>query len=174
MSNLIEILKKETESLKIQFLKMTADWANSFYKVCEERKSWNEAKWCEFYGLQPEMKNAGTSSQFLGFPRGFYNTKQARVFDKDKKNIRIVTGISAEKFTEKEMNKAELHYEDSINKLANRIEEKGLNQDNLTAVTSHIDVNINTTLTDGIKTVKAFTIIASGPVQRPHYRYLIK
>jgi hypothetical protein len=35
-------------------------------------------------------------------------------------------------------------------------------------------VNIDMTLTDGEKTVKAFTIIAEGQIQRPHYRYLVK
>ena len=69
---------------------------------------------------------------------------------------------------------AEQHYENSIQKLAARIEKKGLNTENLSVLTSHVGVNINTTLTDGIKTVRAFTIIAEGPIQRPHYRYLIK
>ena len=66
------------------------------------------------------------------------------------------------------------HYNDSILKLALRIEKKELNQDKLELTTSHVDVNISTTITDGDKTVKAWTIIASGPVQRPHYRYLVK
>ena len=65
------------------------------------------------------------------------------------------------------------HYEDSIAKLAARIEAKGLNVSNLKVKTSHIGVNIETVLTDGSKTVKAFTIIAEGQVQRPHYRYLV-
>jgi len=69
---------------------------------------------------------------------------------------------------------AEKHYDESINKLAYRIEQKGLNIDKIYVQTSHIGVNINTILTDGEKTVKAFTIIASGDIQRPHYRYLIK
>jgi hypothetical protein len=30
------------------------------------------------------------------------------------------------------------------------------------------------TLSDGEKVVKAFTIIAEGTIQRPHYRYLVK
>ena len=66
------------------------------------------------------------------------------------------------------------HYENSILKLALRIEAKELNQDKLEMVTSHIDVNISTTITDGDKTVRAWTIIAEGPIQRPHYRYLVK
>lgn len=68
----------------------------------------------------------------------------------------------------------EAHYEQSIEKLAFRIAQKGLNQESLTVTTSHIGVNIETTLTDGIKTVRAFTIIASGEIQKPHYRYLVK
>ena len=62
----------------------------------------------------------------------------------------------------------------SIEKLAKRIEKKGLNQENIRTITSHVGVNIETTLTDGNKTVRAFTIIAQGTIQKPHYRYLIK
>jgi hypothetical protein len=51
---------------------------------------------------------------------------------------------------------------------------KGLNEENLKVVTSHIGININTTISDGDKTVKAWTIIAEGEIQKPHYRYLVK
>ena len=61
-----------------------------------------------------------------------------------------------------------------LKKLAFRIEQKGLNTDNLKLSSSHVGVNFETAITDGTKTVRAFTIIASGPVQRPHYRYLVK
>jgi hypothetical protein len=66
------------------------------------------------------------------------------------------------------------HYENSILKLALRIEKKELNQDKLEMVTSHIDINIETIISDGKQSVRAWTIIAEGPVQRPHYRYLVK
>lgn len=174
MKTLVEILKKETETLKLQYIKMTKEWALNFYKVCDERKAWNEEKWCKFYGLSPEVKNANTCMEWIGFPKGFYNSKQSRVFERDQNNIKQVIGLGVEKYVEKQIKSAELHYENSILKLADRIEKKNLNQGSLTAYTSHIGVNIDTTLTDGIKTVKAFTIIASGEVQRPHYRYLIK
>ena len=82
--------------------------------------------------------------------------------------------MGVENFMLAEEKKAELHYEGSIVKLANRIEKKGLIIEKLVVETSHIGVNINTTLTDGEKTVRAFTIIASGEIQRPHYRYLVK
>jgi hypothetical protein len=79
-----------------------------------------------------------------------------------------------DKYIAKEIKKAVLHYENSIVKLAYRIEKKGLNLDKITVKTSHIGVNINTWITDGEQTVHAYTIIASGEIQRPHYRYLIK
>ena len=37
-----------------------------------------------------------------------------------------------------------------------------------------IGVNIESIITDGTKTVRAWTIVAEGEIQRPHYRYLIK
>ena len=77
-------------------------------------------------------------------------------------------------YLEKQEQTAEDHYENSILKLADRIEKKELNQSNLLVKTAHVGVNIETTLTDGEKTVRAFTIIAEGEIQRPHYRYLVK
>ena len=69
---------------------------------------------------------------------------------------------------------AEKHYTNSIAKLALRIEKKGLNQDKIEMTTGYVDVNITTTITDGEKVVKAWTIIAGGEIQKPHYRYLVK
>ena len=69
---------------------------------------------------------------------------------------------------------AEKHYTISIAKLALRIEKKGLNQEKIEMTTGYVDVNITTTITDGEKVVKAWTIIAGGEVQKPHYRYLVK
>ena len=82
--------------------------------------------------------------------------------------------MSLDEYINKELKLSEIHYDNSINKLAERIKLKDLNLDNLKVETSHIGVNINTTLTDGEKTIRAFTIIAGGDVQQPHYRYLIK
>lgn len=80
-----------------------------------------------------------------------------------------------EQYILEEVNKAELHYQNSIIRLADRLAYKNLETDKLTAETSYseIDVNIETEITDGKQTVKAWTIIASGPIQRPHYRFLV-
>jgi len=145
---LTEILKKETETLKIQYVEMTEKWAVKEFECLRQ--------WANDY-------NAGkfgfgeASKKYYRLPHYIVNS-----------NGRV------EQHIEKMVKNAVEHYEFSIEKLAARIEKKGLNQDNLKTVTSHIGVNIETTLTDGNKTVRAFTIIAEGEIQRPHYRYLIK
>lgn len=174
MSKLIEILKKETESLKEQYVQKTREWAAKYHAMLTDRATWNEVDWCNFMGLTPEMKNPGTSMQFLGFPKGFYNTRESREYSRLRNEIRTIGKMFVEDYQDKEEKKAIKHYEQSIQKLALRIEAKGLNQDQIKATTSHIGVNIDTTLTDGNKSVRAFTIIASGEIQKPHYRYLIK
>ena len=152
MTTLIEILKNETESLRIQYLEMTQNWAkNNFAKMQE--------------------------SKFLYTLNGKYFTN---CFGKTKAEDAMINRTASilnkgiEIYLSELKKDAENHYETSILKLATRIEKKGLNVENLKILTSHIGVNIETTLTDGIKNVKAFTIIAEGIIQRPHYRYLIK
>jgi hypothetical protein len=138
------------------------------------RSGWDNLQWCNFFGLTQEVYNEGRPSEFKSFPKGFYNSKQSREYSNLKDKLRKIIQIGVEEFMLGEEKKAILHYEGSIVKLANRIEKKDLNIDKLIVKTSHIGVNINTTLTDGEKTVNAFTIIASGEIQKPHYRYLVK
>lgn len=38
----------------------------------------------------------------------------------------------------------------------------------------HVDVNLECEIWDGIQRVTAYTILAWGPIYRPHYRYIIK
>jgi len=174
MQNLIEILKAETQTLKEQYLLKTKEWATNYYNVCKKRNKWYEVEWCKFFGLTPEIQNPNSNMQFLGYPKGFYNTSKSRELHRYQNEIHRTLSLGLEKYIEKELRYAEMHYESSIVKLADRIEKKGLNKEKLNVVTSHIGVNINTTLTDGEKTVRAYTIIAEGEIQRPHYRYLIK
>jgi hypothetical protein len=174
MENLINILKKETETLKVQYITKTKEWARDQFDAIMVRSGWDNLQWCNFFGLTQEVYNEGRLSEYKSFPRGFYNSKQSREYSRLQDQVSKVKKMGIEGFVLAEEKKAELHYEGSIVKLANRIEKKGLNIDKLVVETSHIGVNINTTLTDGEKTVRAFTIIASGEIQRPHYRYLVK
>ena len=175
MKELINILKTETQSLKDQYIQKTKQWAERHFNHVTPRHRWSAIQWCEHFGLTPEVANKGKGSmEFLTFPRGFYNTKQSREHSRLRDEAIKLINMGLEKYIEKETIKAEKHYEASIDKLAYRIDKKGLDISKLRTITSHIGANIDTTLTDGQKTVKAFTIIAEGPIQRPHYRYLIK
>lgn len=153
MENLIEILKKETETLKLQYVEMTENWAI---------KSYENMKNSDFLYFH-------TSGKY--FQNRFGSTKSEDAMIKRVANI-VNKGLEIYVKECKEL--AILHYETSVCKLANRISQKNLNLETLKIITSHIGVNIETVLSDGIKKVRAFTIIADGEVQRPHYRYLIK
>jgi len=142
------ILKSETAGLKTQYIDMTAKWAAAEYK---RLRHWANDYQAGKFGFGEASKTYYRLEYDITNPNG-----------------------KLENYVGKRIKEANTHYEQSIEKLAYRISQKGLNVSNLKVKTSHIGVNIETTLTDGEKTVKAFTIIAGGPIQRPHYRYLIK
>lgn len=155
-TQLIDILKNETNSLKIQFIEFIKEYSiNEFNQL--SKLTYNEVneKW------------------------GYYDIKWNR-WCQSKKSYAIWRQISKmtyeglDVYVANAIKDAENHYENSIIKLALRIEKKELNIDLLKCTTSHIGRNINTTLTDGTKTVRAFTILAEGEIQKPHYRYLVK
>ena len=175
MKDLINTLKNETAGLKKQYLEMTAEWAIAEFDRINEMNSWSIEKWAKWLNVpvrfvEPKFRQEG----YYTFEKGFYNTKAAGTYDRKLNEVRRVVGNGRNAFLLKAMSNAEAHYENSIEKLAYRIQQKELNVEDLKMVTSHIGVNIETTMTDGNKTVRAWTIIAGGPVQRPHYRYLVK
>ena len=153
MNTLIDILKVETETLKIQYISMVKEWAYKEFERIEELS--------ETYQARGSMKDMGLDNYYSA--QKFLHRLGYSI---------LQNGV--EKYVELSEKKAVEHYILSIEKLALRIEAKGLNLENLSVMTSHIGVNIETVLTDGNKQVKAFTIIASGKIQKPHYRYLIK
>jgi hypothetical protein len=149
MNKLIDLLKKETETLKVQYLEMTEKWAvTEFENLRQFAKDYQDGKL---------VYKGEVEKRYYRLPYYIVNSNG-----------------KVEQHIEKMVKNAIEHYDFSIEKLAARIEKKGLNVETLKTSTSHIGVNIETTLTDGEKTVRAFTIIAEGAVQRPHYRYLIK
>ena len=165
-SNLIDKLQSETKELKQKFLNMTKEWATSNFERVEKTFNWKEIDWCKYLKIEPSADNT--------FPRGFYNTSKAKTYEKLKREIDGIRRFGKSGYVSNALKDAEIHYEESIKKLATRIEEKGLDIENLKLSSSNVGVNFETKITDGVKTVRAFTIIASGLVQRPHYRYLVK
>lgn len=174
MSKLIELLKEQTVSLKEQYVEKTIEWATKDFNRYMEMSKWKEADWAKYLGVETRIANPGTTMEFITFHSGFYNTKASREYSRKKDEIYRVKRMGKDEYILNARRKAENHYEYSIIKLADRISKKGLNEDNLRMTTSHIGMNIETTITDGVKTIRAFTILAWGEIQCPHYRYLVK
>ena len=83
-----------------------------------------------------------------------------------------------DKWVQIAITKAERHYDASIKKVVDRLLQKGFTDDNmlvfsasLSAVTGFEMLLKNQEIG---KYVRCWTIIAEGPVQRPHYRFLVK
>lgn len=167
-------LKEGTKVLKDEYLQITREWADKQYDNYVAKSKWAAIDWCKAFGIEPRMANPGSTSQFLSFPKGFYNTKESKTYMNATKEIDKVISMGREKYIAKQVAQSENHYEMSLKKLAYRIENTNMDFLNLDIKTSKIGVNIDTVISDGVQTVKASTIIASGLIQRPHYRYLIK
>jgi prefoldin subunit 5 len=151
---LVQALRTETESIKNSYMAQISDWSKEeFQRITEAR-----------YKIIDDLHSnviVRNSSTFW---------KAHKFLDKCYK----ILHLGVEKFVEKQVKEAGEHYESSILKLSAKIEKKGLNIEKLEVKSGRVGVNFETTLTDGEKIVRAFTIVASGDIQKPHYRYLIK
>jgi len=157
---LVKKLIEETQGLKTQYVEKTMDWAKEQYQRNIERRDL-------FRKMTFRQKSADRNPELI-------LVSQSKYYQEEKWVWNTVFFSSQDEFVSKMADNAEKHYHSSIEKLALRIQKKGLNENNLKFVTAHVGVNIETTITDGNKTVRAFTVLAYGPIQRPHYRYLIK
>lgn len=180
--NLIGILRRETESLRVQYLAFMKEWADKeFARMIEEIEPFqvcHHAKEAIYVAVPYNHFDSKYPAKEWEIARRQYSSGESQkarrsLLNRLEKFARLVHA-GKDAFIVKMEKLAEDHYEDSILKLAARIQAKELNESALQVKTAHIAQNIETVLTDGVQTVKAFTIIASGEVQKPHYRYLIK
>jgi hypothetical protein len=148
-----DILFEQTAFLKEEYIKLTGEWAIGDHSRMQER--------ARAYSKMTIDHNTDRweKEKYYKEGRWYYATNWS---------------ISLKEYVEKMKKQAKDHYTDCIKKLAYRIEQKKMISSDLQIKTAKVGVNIETTFTDGIQTVRAWTIIARGPIQRPHYRYLIK
>ena len=177
--NLIKKLTSETKELKKAYLTKIENWAKNEFKQLNELSKLDQYGLGETLGIEYYTKTCRfTGLKVRSFSKingvSFYNHKVSLKLDRLQNKIRKCINLGETGYIKKEIEAGKKHYNNSIEKLAARIEKKGLNKKSLKLKTSFLDPNINTQITDGKKTVNAYTIIASGPVQKPHYRYLVK
>lgn len=174
MEFLIEQLTANTQNLKEEFLLKTETWASSDYDSATKMSVWSEVEWCKFLGLQPETRTYGSQS-FFGFPKNFYNSSSSKVWRRAKDKVERTLRLKKSEYIKRELDLATQHYIASIEKLAHRIVKKGIDLDTIEMTNGRVGVNLEVIIKDSNeKFVRAWTIIAEGEIQRPHYRYLIK
>ena len=181
MTHLQTLLTQATQELHDQYIKQTELWAIDEFNRQTEIPKRTVKQWCEEFGIEPQIitKDSGPRYRLykIGsaiFPDNFYNTKAAATMDRLQRNAERIVRKGLQAFINDSLSKAEFHYKLSIEKLADRIMKKGLKIDSIKITSGRLNLNFEVTLTDGEKTVRAWTIIASGEIQRPHYRYLVK
>jgi hypothetical protein len=176
-----------TQVLKEKYIIATKEWATKKFKQMQDLEGWTFKQWCEDYNIKLETVyyrfgsrvRAGESIEGAELreeiDRKEYNGKKYyRMQDAIRENKRTVAaGYKA--YEDGKVNEAKRHYADSVMKLSYRIMEKSMDINKMKVVTASIDRNIDTTISDGVNTVKAFTIIAAldSTLVRPHYRYLV-
>jgi len=179
MKSLKEQLIDATQDLKEAYINKTIEWAKKDYELAKKKDKWTINDWCEYLDLTPRVVYRSADNGFA-FPEGFYNTRKSREYSRMLNEIQSILRIPIEKYIEKEVKRAEMHYEQSIEKLVLRLIRKGVDESKPFEITSQrIGVNFECMIqfhntSNEEKYVKAWTIVASGSVQRPHYRYLVK
>jgi len=121
------------------------------------------------YGqTRARVKNVIVSySKYPQIPSQYYN------YEKQNDKWYTIKSLGLDNYIAKELKYAEMHYESSIIKLADRLTKKGINSE-FTIESGRIGQNFEITITHDNTITRAWTIIASGAIQRPHYRYLVK
>lgn len=174
MKTLVERLTEQTQPLKEKYIEMTKEWAQKDFARMLEQRVWTNEQWAKRFNVELVDSYPGKTYSKKVFPRGFYNTARGGDMIRLRDKISVAARMGEDAFIAKAEKNAISHYHGSIQKLAYRIEAKGLNTNNLKLQSTYLGVNFETIITDGSLTVRAWTIIASGPIQRPHYRYLVK
>ena len=168
LKDIINILKVELEPLRIMFHEQTKNWSKIEYRNIENFSNLTQEQLREKYNRTYNMINPRTKETIS---RTYLSKEISEKYYYSKEVVK--KGIEA--FLEKAKNNAESHFQDSIITIAYKLQGEGMKIEDIKATTeySQVDYNITTTLSDGLITAVARTIVASGPVQRPHYRYLV-
>lgn len=172
---LIEKLTAETVELKESYIERTKEYARNSYDWALKLKAMTQAQLVEKYG-EVDAKHA---------TREFINGEWVRVIpkrlhpqgQKDLAEARSITCRPYEEYEAREVKYANIHYQNSIEKLASKLNRKGIKDDTEMVIRkSYVGVNINMEIEHDGSLTKAWTITAAmdSVLVRPHYRYLIK
>lgn len=167
-----EILIEQTKDLKTTYLEWTEKWAGEqVVRNIERRYAFNELNRSEkAWSMQRRRKYE---------KEGLWTKETAREYDRFYQEQKFFYESPAyffnhDEFLVKALQQAEDHYFSGIAKISQRLVYKNMTPKETKILYGRVKVNIELTFVNDKSMVKAWTIIASGPIQRPHYRYLVK
>lgn len=173
---LASLLKDHTQELKADYLEKTKVYAANYFNHYLELLNRSEALWYDQFDIITKEQYGQTTIDYK-----LTSSRKLNEMRKLQRKCGDITRIGLANFTAKELKNAEDHYNSSIEKLAFKLNQKGITEDQEFEITSgrvkmNFECVIHHSKIDGKYTqhTKAWTIIAEGPIQRPHYRYLIK
>lgn len=156
---LINLLTENTKELKDRYIKSVEDWASQKYDQCIIRVKWAHEKYMKVYGVIER--------------NGHKYLSQAGCVAKSEANT--ICSRTKSEFIKKEKEAGIRHYENSLERLAIRLKDKGVTDNTkIEIINAWVGINLEMIIKHDGKITKAWTIIASGQIQRPHYRYLVK
>jgi len=167
-SNIVEVsdtlvsdLRIATQELKADYIQKVIDSANEMHNSAVEKLSNAHKVKSEAY----KTWRADWKNNIL--------RKEANEAEKTFLRLSSIASVPLEKYIATEVKYGELHYENSLLKLADRLISKGISE-NFKIKSGYVGVNFELVITHELGQVKAWTIIACGEIVRPHYRYLVK
>lgn len=127
---LIEVLRKETQSLRIQFIEETKKYAKSSFATMQEQLNMTMDSWFKLfdvkYKIVPPMYGEKKSS--IQPEDSEYHKKNLYKMRDKMDSIKTIVGQGFHKYEATEVKWADIHYEDSLLKLSDRIAVKGLDE----------------------------------------------
>jgi hypothetical protein len=167
-SGVVGILMSETAQLKADLMTRTEKFAKQSFEYISNNRPAMKEKMNQAWDA---YRAACAEKQPTWNLQKEYYSIQKKV---DTMNDIVNNGLEA--YVANQLKNAEAHYISSLLKLAMKITQKGMDMTNFKLVSGYVGVNLEMNMTDGIQSVKAWTIWAAeeSELVSPHYRYLVK
>jgi hypothetical protein len=169
-----ELLSELTAQFKKTYLNHVEMWLQSEFEAqIEFMIDFTTRKWsinersAEYFQMQKKAWNMDTA---ISTCAGMIQTSKRQDLPL---NFEKFNGLKSIWFA-KQLKKSDKSFDASLMKIAFNIQKVEMNIEKAEVVNAFMNNGIDLTLTDGDKKVHAFTIIAFGEIQRPHFRFLIK
>lgn len=167
---LVDTLRTHTKDLYDAFIEKTKEYAARMHAYASNKIETPIEQLYADYGIEftETVKYGRTVKEVAS-----NSTYAYRNLQRDRSKWYEIASKTYADFEAKEIKHANDHYENSLLRLAARLEAKGISGD-FTAVSGRVGLNFEVVIRHGETVTRAWTIIAEGPIVRAHYRYLVK